>query len=89
MMTYAEGLSRNPWLETIPAPLASVVPFRRGDRWFIKDSDQKLLPINSQSNQGWQMAALSGGNPIIVYGEWSGRSLLPLAVWADGRFVEL
>jgi hypothetical protein len=42
-----------------------------------------------QSNEGWQLAALSGGYPILILGEWNGRSLLPLAVRAEGRYVEL
>ena len=89
MMAYADGLSRNAWLETIPAPLDAIVPFRQGDRWFARDLDQRLLPIASQSNEGWQLAALSGGHPIQIICEWNGRSLLPLAVRAEGRYVEL
>jgi len=89
MAIYAEGLSRNPWLESIPAPIDSVVPVRRSDRWFVRDSDQRLLPLNSQLNDGWQLAALSGGNPMLILGEWNGRSLLPLGVRAEGRYVEL
>jgi len=89
MKTYAEGLSRNPWLESIPAPIDSIVPVRLGDRWFARDSEQKLLPISSQSNVGWQLASISGGHPILITGEWNGRSLLPLGAWADGRYIEL
>ena len=89
MMTYADGLSRNPWLETIPVCLDSVVPVNSGERWFAKDAAQKLLPLTSQANDGWRLVALSGGHPIVIIGEWNGRALLPLGVRADGRYVEL
>jgi hypothetical protein len=38
---------------------------------------------------GWKLLALSGGYPITIFGEWNGRSLLPISAWADGRHVEL
>lgn len=89
LSTYADALSRNPWIESIPAAIESVVPMRRGDRWFVRDSENRLIPMNSQQQEGWQLTALSGGHPILVTGEWNGRSLLPLGAWSDGRYVEV
>lgn len=89
LTTYAEVLALNPWLEAIPAPLQTVVPVRRGERWFAKDSDARLLSLKSDSTSGWKLLALSGGYPITIFGEWIGRSLLPISAWADGRQVEL
>ena len=86
---YADGLARNPWIEVILAPLSSVAPVRRGDRWFAKDIDHRLLPMAAQADTGWKLAALSGGHPLLIFGEWDGRSLMPVGVWADSRLVTL
>lgn len=87
--TYAGVLALNPWVEAIAAPLQTVVPVRRGEQWFARDSNGKLVSLRSESSDGWKLVALSGGHPITVFGEWNGRSLLPISVWAEGRYVEL
>ncbi len=89
LMTYADVLARNPWLEAIPAPLHTVVPVRRGERWFARDINGRLLSLRCESVPGWKLTALSGGYPITIFGEWNGRSLLPISAWVDGRQVEL
>ena len=89
LMTYAEVLARNPWLEAIPAPLQTVVPVRRNEQWFARDSNGRLLSLRIDSMSGWKLIAVSGGYPITIFGEWNGRSLLPISAWADGRHVEL
>ena len=89
LITYAEGLALNPWLEAIPAPLQTVVPVHRGEKWFAKDSNARLLSLRSDPASGWKLLALSGGYPITIFGEWNGRSLLPISAWADGRHIEL
>lgn len=89
LMTYADVLARNPWLEVIPAPLQTMVPLRRGERWFVRDSNDRLLSLKSSSTSGWKLLALSGGYPMTIFGEWNGRSLLPVSAWADGRHVAL
>ena len=89
LTTYAGVLALNPWIEAIPAPLHTVVPVRRGERWLARDSDGRLLSLRSESSDGWKLMALSGGHPITIFAEWNGRSLLPISAWADGRYVEL
>jgi hypothetical protein len=89
LTTYAGVLALNPWIEAIPAPLHTVVPVRRGERWHARDSDGRLLSLRSESSGGWKLMALSGGHPITIFSEWNGRSLLPISVWAEGRYVEL
>lgn len=89
LTTYAGVLALNPWVEAIPAPLQTVIPVRRGEQWFARDVDGRLLSLKCEATCGWKLTALSGGYPITVFGEWSGLSLLPISVWADGRYVEL
>lgn len=89
LTTYAGVLAVNPWIEAIPAPLHTVIPVRRGERWFGRDINGRLISLRSDSIDAWKLMALSGGHPISIFGEWNGRSLLPISVWAEGRHVEL
>lgn len=89
LMTYATVLALNPWIDAIPAPLQTVVPVHRNERWFARDSNGRLLSLKIESISGWKLIAMSGGYPITMFGEWNGRSLLPISAWADGRHVEL
>jgi hypothetical protein len=89
LTTYADVLALNPWLEAIPAPLQTVVPVCRGEQWFARDIDGRLLSFKRDSVSSWKLLALSGGYPITIFGEWNGWSLFPISAWADGRHVEL
>ena len=89
LMTYADVLALNPWLEAIPAPVQTVVPVLRGEQWFASDNDNRLLPLKCEAISGWKLRALSGGYPITIFGEWNGRSLLPISAWSEGRHVQL
>ena len=89
LTSYAEVLALNPWVEAVPAPLQTVIPLRRSERWFARDTNGRLLSLRCDASSGWKLIALSGGYPITIFGEWNGRSLLPIAVWAEGRHVQL
>jgi hypothetical protein len=86
---YAEALARNPWVEVFPALLCEVVPVRREGGWIVRDSGGRLLPLSPRLRGGWEMLALSGGGPVTLFGEWDGRHLLPLGVWAEGRYSRI
>lgn len=89
LTAYADVLALNPWVEAIPAPLQTVVPVRRGEQWFARDSDGRLLSLKCEPIAGWKLLALSGGYPITIFGEWNGRTLLPVSAGAGGRHVDL
>jgi hypothetical protein len=89
LLAHAEVLALNPWLEAMPAPVEAVVPVHRNEKWFARDTKGRLLSLRCDAVSGWKLIALSGGYPITIFGEWNGHSLLPIAVWADGRRVEL
>ena len=86
---YAEALGHNPWLEVFPALLGGVVPVRRDESWFVRDSEGRRLPLSPRLREGWGLLALSGGSPVTLSGEWDGRHLLPLGVWAEGRYLRV
>lgn len=79
---YARELARNPWLESYPALLAGVVPGEEPGT--LVDGGGRSLPFWPASRH-WKLAALSGGLPITVFGEWDGHRLRPLMAWGEGR----
>lgn len=83
----AGAWTANPWLEQIPVALAAVVPVTRNGAWLVRDAAGHALPLRANDPAGWRLAALSGGNPLALFGEWDGELLLPLSVWAEGRFL--
>lgn len=88
---YAFALSQNPWIDRIPVALSSVIPFQL-NQLAIRDRENRVMPITDRGLEfarEWELIALSGGHPIDIFGEWDGRYLLPLSVWANGRIVKL
>jgi len=86
---YARALAAQPWLAHFPAMLTDVLPVAQNDQFWIGDTTARMLPLSVLHNTGWQLLALSGGNPVTLFGEWDGSVLSPLSVWSDGRFVLL
>lgn len=83
---YSQAIAANPWIEQFPLLLKDVIPVPRPHGWEIADPNGHQLSLRSGFDQ-WPLVALSGGHPIIVFGEWDGHTLLPLSLWADQRFV--
>jgi hypothetical protein len=78
--SYSKALAANPWLERFPLLLQAVVPIQREGRWFLRDRQAHLLPISSKFERGWTIAALSGGHPLTMFGEWNGQDFFPLNI---------
>ncbi len=85
---FAGAMAANPWLEKFPAPLLNVTPLRRGDAWFVRDSEGRTLKLAPRFEFGWEMLALSGGREIDIFGEWDGDHLWPLLAFAENRFAK-
>jgi hypothetical protein len=83
---YADALGHNPWLEQFPMALQAVIPIMDQDRWAVADAAGHILPLAPRFEQGWTLMALSGGHPLVLFGEWDGDYLLPLSAWADEQF---
>jgi hypothetical protein len=87
--SYAASLGRSPWQERLPAALAQVVP-RRGhtsEAWWLTDGHGHSVRLAGP--MGWHLLALSGGQPIDLFGEWDGFTFWPLAAHAAGRLEAL
>src|SRR5207247_6930233 len=67
LASYADALAHNPWLERFPAPLQAVVPVRRGDRWSLRDTYDRSLPLSRSFSKEWSLLAMIGGHPISLF----------------------
>ena len=86
---FARALAANPWIEIFPMALSQVVPARDGDDWLIVDGSRMAIPLRADGEVEWRIAALSGGEPVDLFGEWDGRLFRPLTVVAAGRWSRI
>ena len=56
-----------------PQRWAFLDAFRRGD-WLTADRARTY---------GWLLLALTGGQPVNLFGEWDGDALLALSAWQE------
>ncbi len=86
---YSEALRQNPWIMDYPVAFSKVIPQFIGGQLYLTDSNNDAIPTLDIQNNGWKMVALSGGQAIEVFGEWTGKELHPLGCVAEGRFIPL
>ncbi len=79
----AATLSKVPWTWVVPCILASAVPCPTAEGWWLRDGNGRGLPLAEGAH--WTLAALAGGRPTTVVGEWDGARFVPLAACVDGR----
>jgi hypothetical protein len=87
IQAYASALGRNPWLDQFPMLLTNVIPLHASQAatptqyWWLRDDAGHKLAISARFQKGWQLLALSGGQPLLVFGEYDGDYFMPLGVW--------
>lgn len=88
---YAQCLNQNPWLSQFPALIQGVVPFIEGEeQYMLIDQEQQVLPLTTVRAQAiYKMLAISGGEPITVFGEWLGQAFEPLSIVVDYKVIVL
>jgi hypothetical protein len=74
---YAHALSQLPWLERYPMTLSNARVVTDGTAWYLQDEQHSLV---MQTQDHWQMMALSGGHPVQVFGEYNGANFVPLTI---------
>lgn len=87
LSVYSEALAKNPWIESFPAVLERIIPHRDNGNIMIRDTEGLILPGSRRFPHPWELLALSGGEPITIFGVWDGFCFLPLSVWAEARYV--
>jgi hypothetical protein len=83
----ATWVAANPFADRFPVGLSGVVPLA-GPRPLVAEPGAAALPLSTDSDV-LTLLALSGGEPVDVFGEWNGRALTPLTVHAEGALVGL
>ncbi|WP_327284991.1 MULTISPECIES: SWIM zinc finger family protein [unclassified Streptomyces] len=86
---YGAALREDPWLDSWPVVLGPVIPIPGELGWQLADAEgTSALPValsGGASRSGlWQLAALSGGGPVTVFGECGHRGFTPLTAWQPG-----
>lgn len=84
---YAQSISANPWIMEYPCPLSQVIPIFKNEKIWLIDEHKNTIPVIDKGLMGWQLIALSGGEPISVFGEWTGEELMLLSASNNGRFM--
>jgi hypothetical protein len=82
---HARELAKVPWTWVVPCFLTAV-PCPAEDGWWLRDSHGRGLPMRPGTH--WTLAALTGGRPAPLIGEWDGHRFQPLAAVIDGRVQE-
>lgn len=93
LAAYGSSLASDPWSESVPAVLAGVVPVPDGPdgRWQVADGGgPAAIPLVCESRSAlWRLAAVSGGEPVTLFGTCGHRGFVPLTVWSGTEAVAL
>ncbi|WP_327353981.1 SWIM zinc finger family protein [Streptomyces sp. NBC_01304] len=92
-VAYGSALRDDPWLESCPVTLERVIPSPGGEAWQLVDADSDVaLPVAAAARARgglWKLAAVSGGEPVSVFGEFGHQGFSPLTAWGVGDAVAL
>lgn len=86
-LAYAATLGKQPWLTQFPVVLNDVLVYLENNQFRLCDQADKSIPLSTSEAAGWALTALGGGQPLTVFGEWTGEALLVMSAVAEGRFV--
>lgn len=81
----AAAVAGNPWLNRLPFAVNGGVPGLREGIFSLADDAGGMVPMRASENEAWELIALSGGQPVSVFGEWNGEHLRPLTCWANAE----
>lgn len=81
----ARLLADDPWASRLPGTVAltPVRPERPGAPWRARDEAGGCADLLGLTGDPWVLLARSGGEPVAVFGEWSGAGFRPLSLLPD------
>ncbi|MFH8984411.1 SWIM zinc finger family protein [Streptomyces varsoviensis] len=84
---YGDALRDDPWLDAWPVVLDDVIPAPDAELgWQLADArTESALPVDPRCADRtglWQLAAVSGGEPVTVFGDCGHAGFTPLTTWA-------
>jgi hypothetical protein len=90
---WAAVVELDPWLPEWPAVLRGVPvpgePPPGEPGWRFAEPDAGAIPLLTGGVDPWVLAAVSGGAPVLLAGEFSAEGFRPLTVWHGDRAVRL
>jgi hypothetical protein len=87
---FAEALSISPFVSTYPAWLSGVSVVPAQEDIVLLSDENKEISLHPAFQRSWEILAISGGQPLSIFGEWHAQKLLPLGVLApDYRWINL
>ncbi|MEL6922906.1 MAG: SWIM zinc finger family protein [Bacteroidota bacterium] len=86
---FAKALGQNPWLFQYPMGLAEVIPVYQSKKLILIDQQKSIVPVEHQGDAVWKLLAISGGQPVTIFGEWNGNIFALLSVWHNDRLTPL
>lgn len=85
LQAFATAAAADPWLESWPVLLRTVVPVGPAGERMLAEPDGTAIHLAEPAEPA-RLLALSGGRPVTVFGLWTGRALEAVTVFADGEF---
>jgi hypothetical protein len=83
---FAMLLAADPWATRMPALVeATPIPRAAGEPWLLRDRAGTACRLVDPTGEPWSLLARSGGEAIVIFGEWDGTALRPLGVLPDGH----
>lgn len=89
LAAVGSALGGNPWLDRLPAAIGGVLPALEPGVGLELRVDGRAVTALAGERAAWRLLAVSGGEPVTVFGEWLADGLAPLSAFAEGRLVEL
>lgn len=86
---YADALAKNPWLFLFAGMIDHVTPVLQNEQFLLLDVNFNYLPLQATEEAKWKILALSGGQPVQLFGEWDGSTFRPLTAIDSGRIIAL
>jgi SWIM zinc finger len=86
---FADVISVYPWLEDLPVLAKGLTPFLFQDKWYLKDEEDRYVPIDSRFTRPWSLLGLSGGHPLLLFGHLGREAFLPLGLWYHNKYLAL
>jgi hypothetical protein len=83
MDEISDACAVNPWLQRLPLGLAEVIPVHHEGQWTARDAAGREARLRVSTDDAWELAALSGGRALTIFGEWNGDRWRPLAAWTN------
>ncbi len=87
--SYSKVTGDNPWIMDYPFTLNNVIPHIDNNILILLDHKGEGIPVLNKELSIWKIMALSGGKPIDIFGEWTGKELNPIAIIANKRYIAL